>query len=67
MLVEAIDYKKIWAFINAVWAKSLVAVLLFCLGLWIGIVNTESSIAADCKFAGAFRVDIQAFVCQRKI
>lgn len=67
MLIEAIDYKKIWAFINAVWAKSLVATMLFFLGLWIGIVNTESSIAADCKFAGAFRVDIQAFVCQRKI
>ena len=67
MLIEAIDYKKRWAFINAVWSKSLVAVMLFCLGLWIGVVNTESSIAADCKFAGAFRVDIQAFVCQRKI
>ena len=67
MLVEAIDFKKIWAFINAVWAKSLVAIVLFVLGLWIGTVNTESSIAADCKFAGAFRVDIQAFICQRKI
>lgn len=67
MLIEAIDYKKIWAFINAVWAKSLVATMLFFLGLWIGIINTESSIAADCKFAGAFRVNIQAFVCQRKI
>jgi hypothetical protein len=67
MIVDAIDFKKIWVFINAVWAKSLVAIVLFVLGLWIGTVNTESSIAADCKFAGAFRVDIQAFVCQRKI
>ena len=67
MIVDAIDFRKIWTFINAVWAKSLVATVLFFLGLWIGTVNTESSIAADCKFAGAFRVDIQAFVCQRKI
>lgn len=67
MIVDVIDFKKIWAFVNAVWAKSLFAVVLFVLGLWIGTVNTESSIAADCKFAGAFRVDIQAFICQRKI
>jgi len=67
MMVDTINFKKIWQFINDVWAKSLMAVLLFCLGLWIGTVNTESGIAADCKFAGAFRVDIQAFICQRKI
>lgn len=67
MITEVIDYKKIWAVVNAVWAKSFAAIALFFLGLWIGTVNTESSIAADCKFAGAFRVDIQAFVCQRKL
>ena len=64
---NAINFKKIWDFINAIWAQSLVAIVLFCLGLMIGVVNTESRIAADCKFAGAFRVDIQAFICQRKI
>jgi len=34
------------------------------------IVNswqTEIRIASDCKFANAFRVDIQAFSCQRKL
>jgi hypothetical protein len=67
MIVDAINFRKIWDFITEVWAKSLVAIVLFVLGLWIGSVNTESRIAADCKFAGAFRVDIQAFVCQRKI
>lgn len=66
-MTEMIDYKKIFAFLGAVWAKSLWAVLLFFLGLWIGVVNTESRITADCKFAGAFRVEIQAFTCQRKI
>lgn len=67
MIIDTISLDKVWAWVQAVWAKSLFAVMLFCLGLWIGVVNTESSIAADCKFAGAFRVDIQAFVCQRKI
>lgn len=67
MIIDTINLQKVWEWVQAVWAKSLFAVLLFVLGLWIGVVNTESSIAADCKFAGAFRVDIQAFVCQRKL
>ena len=67
MIVDTINYKAIWAWINAVWAKSFVAVVLFMLGLWIGTVQTESRLASDCKFAGAFRVDIQAFTCQRKL
>ena len=67
MLTEAINYKAIWAWINAVWAKSLVAVMLFVIGLWIGSVTTEGRIVSDCKFAGSFRVDIQAFTCQRRI
>lgn len=67
MIIDTINYKAVWAWLNAVWAKSFVAVLLFILGLWIGIVQTESRIAGDCKFANAFRVDIQAFACQRKL
>ncbi len=67
MIVESIDVKKIWRTINEWWAKSMIAVLLFVIGMWIGVVNTESRIAADCKFAGAFRVEIQAFICQRKL
>jgi hypothetical protein len=67
MIVDTINYKAIWAWINAVWAKSFVAVVLFMLGLWIGTVQTEGRLASDCKFAGAFRVDIQAFTCQRKL
>jgi hypothetical protein len=45
----------------------MVAIILFVLGLWIGTINAEYRVASDCKFAGSFRVDIQAFVCQRKI
>ena len=67
MIIDTINYKAVWVWLNAVWAKSFAAILLFILGLWIGIVQTESRIAGDCKFANAFRVDIQAFACQRKL
>lgn len=66
-LSEVVDYKKALTFINAVWTKSFWAVLLFVIGLWIGADNTENRIVADCKFAGSFRAEIQAFACQRKI
>jgi hypothetical protein len=45
----------------------MVAVLLFVIGIWLGGVTTESRIVSDCKFAGSFRADIQAFNCQRRI
>jgi hypothetical protein len=67
MIIDTINYKAVWAWLNAVWAKSFVAIMLFVLGMWIGIVQTEGRIAGDCKFANAFRVDIQAFACQRKL
>jgi hypothetical protein len=67
MIVDTINYKAVWEWVNAVWAKSFIAVALFMIGLWIGTVQTEGRIAGDCKFAGAFRVDIQAFSCQRRI
>ena len=67
MIVETIDYKKFFNWINNIWAKSLAAVLMFVVGIWIGQVQTESKIIGDCKYAGAFRVNHEAFVCQRKI
>jgi hypothetical protein len=67
MIIENISYRIVIEWINKIWAKSLAAVIMFCLGLWIGGVNSESRIVSDCKFAGAFRVDIQAFACQRRI
>ncbi len=66
-MLEPISFNKVWAWINAWWARSMVAILLFFVGLLIGMVNTESRIASDCKFSNAFRVDIQAFTCQRKL
>jgi len=41
--------------------------VLFFIGLWIGGVMAEGRIVSDCKFAGSFRADIQAFNCQRRI
>jgi hypothetical protein len=67
MIVETIEYKKVLAWINNVWAKSLAAVVMFCVGVAIGQVQTESRVIGDCKYAGAFRVEQQAFMCQRRI
>ena len=67
MIVETIDYRKVIAWINNVWAKSLAAVIMFCVGIAIGQVQTESRVIGDCKYAGAFRVEQQAFMCQRRI
>ena len=67
VIPQAINYKRILEVIDAIWAKSLAAVIMFLLGLWIGNINTESRIVSDCKFAGAFRSEIQAFNCQRRI
>ena len=67
MMVDTFDYRKILAWINNVWAKSLAAVLMFFIGMAIGQVQTESRVVGDCKYAGAFRVEQQAFMCQRRI
>jgi hypothetical protein len=67
MIVETIDYKKIFIWIQNIWAKSLAAVLMFCVGLSIGQIQVESRVVGDCKYAGAFRVAHEAFVCQRRI
>jgi maltodextrin utilization protein YvdJ len=64
---QSINVKRVLDWVNAVWAKSLAAFIMFFIGLWIGSINTESRIVSDCKFAGAFRVEIQAFNCQRRI
>jgi len=67
LIVETIDYKKVFAWINNVWAKSLAAVIMLFVGLYMGQVQTESRVIGDCKYAGAFRVAHEAFVCQRRM
>lgn len=61
------ELKKVAAIVNSWWAKSMVAIILCVIGYQIGAIQTEIRIASDCKFANAFRVDIQAFSCQRKL
>lgn len=67
MIIDAINYKAIFAWINTIWAKSLAAFIMFFIGLHIGEIQTESRVVGDCKYAGAFRVEQQAFMCQRRI
>ena len=67
MTIENFDYKQILTWINNVCAKSLAAVLMFFIGMLIGQVQTESRVIGDCKYAGAFRVAHEAFVCQRRM
>lgn len=67
MIVESIDYRKVLTWINEVWGKSLAAFIMFFIGLYMGQVQTESRVVGDCKYAGAFRVEQQAFMCQRRI
>jgi hypothetical protein len=67
MSIETFDYKQIFVWINNVWAKSLAAVVLFFVGICIGQVQVEGRVVGDCKYAGAFRVGHEAFMCQRRI
>ncbi len=67
MTIENFDYRQILTWINNVWAKSLAAVVMFFVGLAIGQVQVESRVIGDCKYAGAFRVAHEAFVCQRRM
>jgi hypothetical protein len=67
LLLETITYRQIIDWIHATWAKSLAVVIAFCVGIAIGQVQTEGRVIGDCKYAGAFRVNHEAFVCQRRI
>ena len=59
--------RKLLQVINDWWAKSAITFAIAAFVYYAGVVQTESRIAADCRFAAAFRVDIQAFTCQRKL
>ena len=61
------ELNKVVEMINSWWARSMVAIILCVIGYNVGAIQTEIRIASDCKFANAFRVDIQAFSCQRKL
>jgi len=67
MSIETFNYKQIVTWVNNVWAKSLTAVVMFFVGLAVGQVQVEGRVVGDCKYAGVFRVNHEAFVCQRRI
>ena len=67
MIIENVSFNRVWYWVNVLWAKSLAAFVMFFIGMSIGQMQTENRVTSDCKFAGAFRVEIQAYNCQRRI
>ena len=49
------------------WSKAFWPLLALLCGVLLGVLGTRSEIINDCKYSGSFRVDSQAFNCQRKI
>ena len=67
LFLEEKERKVLYEKLKQTWAKSFWPLLALLLGFLIGVLATTSSIINDCKYAGAFRIDSQAFGCQRKI
>lgn len=67
MFLNAEETKRVREICKRIWAASFWPLFALLLGVLIGVLATTGSIINDCKYAGAFRVDSQAFSCQRKI
>jgi hypothetical protein len=61
------ESKRIIEKLKRIWAASFWPLFALLLGLFAGVLIATGNIINDCKYAGAFRVDSQAFTCQRKI
>lgn len=61
------DHKQLLTWAKLIWSLSFWPLTALLIGTLIGTTNTESRIISDCKYAQTFRVDHQAFACQRKI
>ncbi len=61
------ESKRITEKLKRIWAASFWPLFTLLLGLLAGMLIATGDIINDCKYAGAFRVDSQAFSCQRKI
>lgn len=61
------DPKQLLAWAKLIWSLSFWPLTALLVGTFIGTTNSESRIISDCKYAQTFRVDHQAFACQRKI
>jgi hypothetical protein len=64
---ELIDLKKMWSSANKIWAGSLAVVLALVFGFFSGNMYSKNAIVNDCSFTNGFRVNSQAFTCQRRI
>jgi hypothetical protein len=64
---ELIDLKKMWSSAQMVWAGSLGVVIALVFGFFVGYMYSKNAIVNDCSFTNGFRVNSQAFTCQRKI
>jgi hypothetical protein len=64
---ELIDLKKGWETAQKVWSKSLAVIIALIVGVLTGSVYSKNEILGDCSFNNSFRVNSQAFTCQRKI
>lgn len=67
LFLEEKERKVLYEKLKQTWAKSFWPLLALLLGILIGVLSATNEIINDCKFAGSFRVDTQAFTCQRKI
>ena len=67
MFLNEAETKRIKETCKRIWASAFWPLLALLLGVLVGVLGTTGSIINDCKYAGAFRVDSQAFSCQRKI
>lgn len=61
------EIEQIKAVINSLWAKSLAVMLAIVLGFIAGTLNSQWRIMDDCKYINSFRIDSQAYTCQRRI
>lgn len=67
MFLNESEIKRFTEAFKRVWARSFWPLLALLCGLILGVLVATNRIIDDCKYAGAFRVDSQAFHCQRKI
>ena len=67
MFLHEAEYKRIKEILKRTWAASFWPLFALLCGSLIGVLVATSRIIEDCKYSGSFRVDSQAFNCQRKI
>lgn len=67
MFLHDAEIKRIKELCKRIWAAAFWPLFALLFGILIGVLIATNDILNDCKYAGAFRVDSQAFNCQRKI